>query len=59
MWWSQHPNALPGIDLEKADLVVLDGDRHGGPDGRAALRELLQAQSDYSCVHYAACAHAR
>jgi hypothetical protein len=47
MWWSQHPNALPGIDLEKCDLVVLDGDRHGGPDGRAALRELLQAQPDY------------
>jgi hypothetical protein len=47
MWWSQHPNALPGIDLEKCDLVVLDGDRHGGPDGRAALRKLLQAQPDY------------
>jgi hypothetical protein len=47
MWWSQHPKALPGIDLEKSDLVVLDGDRHGGPDGRAALRKLLQAQSDY------------
>ena len=47
MWWSQHPNALPGIDLEKCDLVVLDGDRHGGPDGRAALRELLQEQPDY------------
>jgi hypothetical protein len=46
-WWSQYPNALPGIDLEKCDLVVLDGDRHGGPDGRAALRELLQAQPDY------------
>jgi hypothetical protein len=36
MWWLQYPNALPGIDLEKCDLVVLDGDRHGGPDGRAA-----------------------
>jgi hypothetical protein len=48
MWWTQFPNALPGIDLEKSDLVVLDGDRHGGPDGRAALRELLQQQSDYN-----------
>src|SRR6516165_9994570 len=47
MWWSQHANALPGIDLEKSDLVVLDGDRHGGPDGRAALRKLLQQQPDY------------
>src|SRR6516225_991007 len=47
-WWTQYPNALPGIDLEKCDLVVLDGDRHGGPDGRAALRELLQQQLDYN-----------
>ena len=48
MWWTQFPNALPGIDLEKSDLVVLDGDRHGGPDGRAALRELLRQQPDYN-----------
>jgi hypothetical protein len=47
-WWTQFPNALPGIDLEKCDLVVLDGDRHGGPDGRAALRELLRLQPDYN-----------
>lgn len=50
MWWSQHRNALPGIDLEKSDLVVLDGDRHGGPDGRTALRELLKAQPDYNAA---------
>jgi hypothetical protein len=48
MWWSQHPNALPAIDLAKCDLVVFDADRHGGPDGRTALRELLQAQPDYN-----------
>jgi hypothetical protein len=48
MWWTQFPNALPGIDLEKNDLLVLDGDRHGGADGRAALRELLQQQPDYN-----------
>jgi hypothetical protein len=48
MWWTQFPNALPGIDLEKSDLLVLDGDRHGGPDGRAALRELLRQQPDYN-----------
>jgi hypothetical protein len=46
-WWHQHPNALPGIDLEKCDLFVLDGDRHGGPDGRAALRDLLQQQAGF------------
>ena len=44
MLWSQYPAALPGIDLAKCGLLVLDGDRHGGPDGRAALRELLLAQ---------------
>jgi hypothetical protein len=42
--WAQFPSALPGIDLGKCNLVVLDGDRHGGPDGRVALRELLLAQ---------------
>jgi Bifunctional DNA primase/polymerase, N-terminal len=47
-WWSQFPGALPAIDLEKCDLFVLDGDRHGGPDGRAALRKLLKEQGfDY------------
>ncbi len=32
------------VDLAKCDLFVLDGDRHGGPDGRAALRDLLRQQ---------------
>src|SRR3954447_10895819 len=41
--WVRHPGALPAIDLSKAGLVVLDGDRHeGGPDGVTALRDLLQ-----------------
>ena len=46
-WWREHPGALPAIDLEKSDLFVLDGDRHGGPDGRKALRELLQQQPGF------------
>src|SRR5262249_17572272 len=46
-WWQQHPSALPAIDLEKSDLFVLDGHRHGGPDGRTALRELLQQQPGF------------
>jgi hypothetical protein len=46
-WWHQFPNALPGIDLEKCDLVVLDGDRHGGPDGVTALRDLLRQQPGF------------
>jgi hypothetical protein len=48
LWWHQHPGALPAIDLEKCDLFVLDGDRHGGPDGRAELRGLLQRQRGFS-----------
>ena len=47
LWWHQYPGALPAIDLEKCDLIVLDGDRHGGPDGRAVLRDLLQQQKDF------------
>jgi hypothetical protein len=40
--WANCPGAMPAIDLRKCGLVVLDGDRHGGPDGREGLRELLQ-----------------
>src|SRR5262249_10989661 len=39
-WWSQYPNAVPGIELEKANLIVIDSDRHGGTDGVAALNAL-------------------
>ena len=46
-WWWQFPGALAAIDLAKANLLVLDGDRHGGPDGRAALRDLLHRQPDF------------
>jgi len=46
-WWHEFPGALPGIDLEKCDLVVLDGDRHGGPDGVKVLRDLLQRQNGF------------
>jgi hypothetical protein len=46
-WWKRWPSAVPAIDLGKSDLAVLDGDRHGGPDGRAALQELLEQQSDF------------
>jgi hypothetical protein len=48
LWWHQHPGALPAIDLEKCDLFVLDGDRHGGPDGRAELRGLLRRQQGFN-----------
>jgi Bifunctional DNA primase/polymerase, N-terminal len=39
-WWWQWPNALPGIALARTRWVVVDCDRHGGPDGVAAFQEL-------------------
>jgi putative DNA primase/helicase len=45
--WQRWPDAIPAIDLGKSDLVVLDGDRHGGPDGRTALLELLRRLDDF------------
>src|SRR5262245_16741379 len=39
-WWNQWPDAIPGIELGRAGLVVIDEDRHGGPDGVAAMAEL-------------------
>lgn len=39
-WWQDEPTAAIGIDLAPADLVVIDLDRHGGPDGVAAFNEL-------------------
>ena len=40
-WWRQRPAALPAIDLAKSGHVVIDGDRHGGPDGVAAVEKLF------------------
>jgi Bifunctional DNA primase/polymerase, N-terminal len=41
-WWADFPGALPGIDLDKIDAVVLDGDRHHPEiDGRSKLRSLV------------------
>jgi hypothetical protein len=41
-WWETHPDAVPGIELGRAGLIAIDCDRHGGPDGVAAI-EALQA----------------
>jgi hypothetical protein len=46
-WWQQYPHALPALDLAKCGLLVLDGDRHGGSDGVAALRELVRQQAGF------------
>ncbi|MBM1171267.1 DUF3987 domain-containing protein [Microvirga arabica] len=39
--WKRYPHAVPGIALGLAKLVVIDADRHGGPDGVQALQELI------------------
>ena len=43
--WAEHPDAIPGIDLAKSGHVVVDGDRHGGPDGVAAVERLFTEHS--------------
>jgi hypothetical protein len=40
-WWDRWPEAVPGIELGRAGLVIIDADRHpGGADGVAAFAEL-------------------
>jgi Bifunctional DNA primase/polymerase, N-terminal len=48
-WFAQMIDALPAIDLAKSGHVVLDGDRHGGPDGVAAAEELFAERALKSC----------
>ena len=44
-WFKQWPDALPAIDLAKSGQVILDGDRHGGPDGVSAAEQLFAERS--------------
>jgi Bifunctional DNA primase/polymerase, N-terminal len=39
-WWRAHPAAVPGIELGRAGLLVIDADRHGSADGVAAFQAL-------------------
>jgi hypothetical protein len=41
-FWHLFPNAVPGVALGRAGLVVLDADRHDGPDGVRAFHELAR-----------------
>ena len=45
-WWRQHPDAVPGIALGRAGLVVVDADRHGGDLDGVMHFEQLVAQHD-------------
>ena len=51
-WWVQFPGAIPGIDLGKSGLLVIDCDRKPGrPDGVVALENLAaKHQSDLLSV---------
>jgi hypothetical protein len=40
-WFARWPDALPGVDLAKSGHLVIDGDRHGGPDGVTFAEELF------------------
>jgi hypothetical protein len=40
-WWDEFPDAVPGIELRRAGLVVVDADRHGETDGVEAMRKLV------------------
>jgi Bifunctional DNA primase/polymerase, N-terminal len=43
-WWLDHPDALPAIFVGRADLVVIDCDRHPGRnDGIKAFNRLVSA----------------
>jgi Bifunctional DNA primase/polymerase, N-terminal len=39
-FWRMFPSAAHGLALGQARLVVLDADRHGGPDGVSAFHDL-------------------
>lgn len=45
-WAAAHPEAMPAIDLAKMDLVVIDADRHGGPDGVEAWEALAAGRAE-------------
>ena len=38
-WWKQFPDAIPAVPCDR--FVVIDADRHGGPDGVIALAALV------------------
>jgi hypothetical protein len=42
-WWRIFPHAVPGIELGRASLVVLDPDRHpGAADGIEAFEQVIR-----------------
>jgi hypothetical protein len=49
-WWRILPAAVPGIELGRAGLIVIDVDRHAGaPDGVAAFRTFAAGHDLPAC----------
>ena len=48
-WWTEFPEAIPGIVLGKLDMVVIDADRHSH-DGVTAIARLF-ADNEEKSVH--------
>jgi hypothetical protein len=46
VWWRLYPRALPGIELGRSKIYVVDPDRHGGADGIAAWERLIRQLGD-------------
>jgi hypothetical protein len=44
-WWMRWPESLVGLDLAKSNMLVVDCDRHGGPDGVEAWEVMCIAHS--------------
>jgi hypothetical protein len=40
-WWSTWPQAVPGIELGRAGLILIDTDRHGREDGVENFAKLV------------------
>jgi len=40
-WWNVNAHLLVAIDLAKSNLLIIDGDRHGGPDGVVEVEKIF------------------
>jgi hypothetical protein len=47
VWWGKWPLALPGIPPGRCNKVIVDADRHGGPDGVELFRELDRTRGPF------------
>ena len=47
-WWRRWPDSIPAFEpgVQQLPMVVIDCDRHGGPDGVAALIDLATEGGD-------------